>query len=61
MPTANDTWTTIADAQVRHVWHSKDAALNETVYVSPDWYEENGTPIDSAGEDMTYSHTEIAI
>ena len=50
-------WETINDVQVRHVWNGSNG---DQVYVSPDWYEDNGTPVDpETGDDMTYSHTEI--
>ena len=58
-----DVWKTIPDNRVAHVW--KKATDDdcgdgpETVTVSPDWYEENGTPSCFCGEDMRYSHTEI--
>ena len=52
-----ENWKTIDDNKIRHVWVSEYG--EESAVVSPDWYEENGTPIDESGEDMVYSHTEI--
>ena len=56
-------WKKIPDARVQHVWKKAEdddcGEGPETVAVSPDWYEENGTPICFCGEDMVYSHTEI--
>ena len=56
-------WKKIEDAKVQYVWKkAKDdtcSAGPDTVVVTPDWYEENGTPICWCGMDMRYSHTEI--
>lgn len=52
------TWVKIADNQIRHVWNDEEG--NE-VYISPDWYQCNGTPMTEHGEDMEYSHTEILV
>lgn len=56
-------WKKVNDIDVQHVWvkDSEDdcgEGPNE-VYVSPDWYQENGTPICYCGLDMVYSHTEV--
>ena len=59
------TWKKIPDNQVNHVWKKSDndncGEGPETVDVSPDWYENNGTPICFCGQDMKYSHTEIKV
>ena len=56
----------IPDALVEHVWvpdpgierdSDEDTDESEPVAVSPDFYQDSGTPIDSNGEDMVYSHT----
>lgn len=52
-------WIKVEDDKVRHHWKSVDGVQIATV--TPDWYEENGTPIDWEGEDMKYSYTEIWI
>ncbi len=50
-------WVTVPDIEVRHVWTGDS---DKDVYVSPDWYEENGTPVDpDTGDDMSYVRTEI--
>jgi len=51
---------TIEDSRVINVWygHKEDGERYETE-VTPDWYEENGTPIDEVGNDMVYLRTEI--
>lgn len=51
-------WQVYPDWLVRSVWKSK--YTDEEAYINPDWYEQNGTPMDSEGEDMEYSHTEIS-
>lgn len=51
-------WEPIEDTKVRHLWVSREGC-DETCYVSPSFYAESGTPIDSYGEDMMYSRTEI--
>jgi len=54
----------IPDSHVIHHWRSADHSVcipPETTEVTPDWYEQNGTPIDSSGEDMVYVKTEILV
>ena len=54
-------WKIIPDIAVRHIWGnaSKNSPKNE-ISVSPDWYAENGIPIDGeTGEDFIYLRTEI--
>lgn len=54
---SEEQWIKVSDTQIRHVWVGDS---DENVYVSPDWYEENGTPIDpDTGDNMSYSHTEV--
>lgn len=57
------TWTKVSDTLIQHVWKKAENDTcgegPETVCVSPDWYEDNGTPICWCGMDMKYSHTEI--
>ena len=53
------TWKTIADNKVRHIWADPENQ-SEEITVSPDWYQQNGTPITpETGEDMIYIRTEI--
>lgn len=52
-------WVQIPHSSVLHHWHSANPNSTETVTVSPDYYEENGNPMDANGEDMVYSHTEV--
>ena len=50
----------LKDSEVRCVWQGTDEYGNKyTIEVTPDWYEDNGTPIDDGGEDMKYLHTYI--
>ena len=57
----------IPDALLEHVWvpdpeieslDAEDAADKEPARIGPDFYQENGTPVDYDGNDMVYSHTE---
>ena len=48
---------TIADSDIRNVW--QDVETQELVYITPDWYEQNGTPQNEDGQDFTYLYTEI--
>lgn len=51
-------WSRINDNKVRHIWKCEDGC--DEVWVSPDWYSNNGTPV--CGEcdcDMVYVRTEI--
>jgi hypothetical protein len=58
-------WQKIDDYKVNHVWikHDNDDCGEgpEKVDISPDWYQDNGTPICQCGCDMVYSHTEINV
>ena len=55
---------TIDNSRVINVWKGNredDNGKDESyeTEVTPDWYQDNGTPIDEMGEDMTYVRTEI--
>jgi hypothetical protein len=56
-------WCKVKDIHIRHLWACKDEECKETncntAEVSPDWYEQNGTPICRCGQDMAYVKTEI--
>ena len=54
-------WKTIPDNTVRHIWGINDQVSSENeISVTPDWYAENGIPIDGeTGEDLVYLRTEI--
>lgn len=55
-------WEKIEDHDVRHIWKcdSDDDCNGNEETISPEWYEQNGTPMCSdCDNDMTYSHTEI--
>ena len=55
-------WVVVPDSHIIHHWKSAEYSEcdpPETAEVGPDWYWENGTPIDSSGEDMEYVKTEI--
>jgi hypothetical protein len=59
-PNLNTMWTIIPDAKVRHVWSNEDGSREITV--PPDYYGENGTPVDGeTGDDMIYVRTEVQI
>jgi len=60
--TSRNGWTVIDDSKVVHIWEGKDEDGEIcTVEVNPDYYADNGTPIDSNGDDMIYIRTEINI
>lgn len=47
----------IPDQELHHVWFDK--VSGEEITVTPDWYQQNGTPITAeTGEDMEYLRTE---
>jgi len=56
-------WKQVKDIDVRHLWKCNcddcDGEHCESVYVSPDFYAENGEPICVCGCDMDYICTEI--
>jgi hypothetical protein len=57
-----ETWQTIDDSNVRHIWANPDGTGEITI--DPTWYANNGTPVcddntDFPGEDMIYVRTEI--
>ena len=50
----------IADHKVINIWKCPEEGCDETAEITPDWYEENGTPICCECDvDMEYDHTEI--
>jgi len=52
-------WRPIKDEIILHRWRcvKEDNTVCEIVEVSPDWYEEHGTPVCICGEDMEYVET----
>lgn len=52
-------WIEVPNSIIRSRWYSPETS--EEAYITPDWYEQNGTPIDSNGNDMEYAHTEILV
>lgn len=55
-------WKRISDSKVRHKWVCENEECNEgkPVFVSPDWYADNGTPVCRfCDDDMSYVETEI--
>jgi len=55
-------WKKIDDNKVQHIWKCEEddcRMKGVTIIVSPDWYQENGTPLCECGEDCIYQHTEI--
>lgn len=66
MPTKEKkNWKKVADNRIQHIWKSGcDCKTKRAgdVSVTPDWYQENGTPIcGECGSDMRYSHAEILV
>ncbi len=57
------TWKKVEDENVRHLWRCNDPCeegCDEEVEVTPDWYENNGTPVCSNCDcDMNYLRTEV--
>lgn len=54
-------WVKINDRDVRHVWKCQCGCDTKKIAISPDFYEENGTPICNSGVDMIYVRTEISV
>lgn len=58
-------WKSVDDARVRHIWANEDGSGE--IYVDPDFYGDNGTPVccDEESEffdqDMIYVRTEIRV
>ena len=56
-------WKPVSNKRIRHVWANPDGSGE--VYISPEWYQDNGTPMcDSDSEwgddeDMIYVRTEL--
>ena len=48
---------TIPDNHVRNIW--VDPVNKSGVVITPDWYTQNGLPINNNGDDLEYSHTQI--
>jgi len=52
----------IEDSDVHNIWACKSVLCNneDEVDISPDWYQQNGTPVcPDCDEDMDYQHTKI--
>ena len=50
---------TIPDNKIFHIWKYSDG---EELSVSPDWYQDNGTPVDpETGDDCEYVRTEVEL
>lgn len=55
-------WKAVPDEVVRSIWQCQEedcSCGNSVVYLSPDWYQENGTPTCECDEDMVYLYTEV--
>jgi len=57
-------YAVIPDNKIVMLWKSRktnpeEDGFGEEAEISPDWYEENGTPTDSGGEDMEYIETRL--
>lgn len=56
----NPIWTVVPDNRIRHVWRNPET--DELVYIGPEFYQENGTPIDGESDvDLEYVRTEILV
>ena len=52
-------WKIVEDAKVMHFWACADGT---EISVFPDFYQENGTPVDPVtGDDCVYVRTEVLI
>ncbi len=49
----------VSDTKIYMVWVSP--TLDESAEIHPDWYQDNGTPMDSEGQDMEYLETRIIV
>lgn len=60
-PEELEVWVTLPDASIRHVWAPEGSTdPDDEIFVSPDWYADNGTPVDpETGDDMCYVRTEV--
>ena len=54
-------WKVIEDNKIIHLWRCSDEDCEDQMEaeVSPDWYQQNGTPICGCGCDMEYIETKI--
>lgn len=56
-------WKVIADKNVQHIWKCPDfvkIGCKETATVSPEWYQNNGTPVcGKCDSNMEYVKTRI--
>ena len=58
MKTMEDEFITVPDSCVVNIWKCQDTG--DEISITPDWYEQNGTPITpETGQDMVYLRTEI--
>jgi len=61
---AKAAWKKTANSKVMNVWTCKNPHCLErgtAFHVTPDWYQDNGTPSCECGTDMTYMRTEIKV
>ena len=49
----------VPDHKIYMIWWSP--TLGESAEIHPDWYQDNGTPIDSEGQYMEYLETRIIV
>lgn len=53
-------YKTVKDADVQCVWNCQDVKCDEVAIVSPDWYQDNGTPVcPECDTDMEYIRTKV--
>ena len=53
-------WKEIDDNKINHVWKCTEPGCEEKAHISPDWYEQNGTPVCPECDcDMVYDKTLI--
>lgn len=56
--TTEDEFIVVPDQCVQNIWKCQDTG--KEISITPDWYEQNGTPITpETGQDMVYLRTEI--
>lgn len=53
-------WKVVPDPNIRHLWQCREEGCNEAAEVSPEWYQNNGTPVcGNCDCDMIYVRTEV--
>jgi hypothetical protein len=62
---AKKKWKHVRDSDIKHLWgcnDSRDEGCEAEAEVSPDWYEQNGTPVcPECDRDMGYIKTVVRL